>query len=148
MSKLIATLAALLLVALVAIAEAITYTTITTTTTDEEAAINPRVCGGERTQCQQEIPMQKMSHCRMYIQSQESMRMAVNSRGMEQHFRQCCQQLRDIDRECRCDAIKMVMQQQRTGEMEEMMRKAMELPQRCGVDVPRQCDMQMQPFMF
>ncbi|GFZ06544.1 hypothetical protein Acr_18g0007140 [Actinidia rufa] len=106
------------LVALLAIGSVSAHrTTITTTVVEEE---NP----GQQ-------------QCREQIQRQNPQR--------QQHLRECCQQLRSIDEECRCKGVRMAMRQQKgqweSEEMRQVMQKAQDLPSRCNLS-PCRCEIQ------
>ncbi|KAK3024301.1 hypothetical protein RJ639_043163 [Escallonia herrerae] len=141
------TILAAALLALLALAEASTYrTTITTTTIEEE---NPRG-GGSRQRCQEQF-QQQLRHCQMYMRQGSpydaglalAMVVGVNPQ-QQQHLRECCQQLRNIDEECRCEAIRQMVRQQQMGggsqqeQMQGMAQKAQYLPRRCNME-PQQC---------
>ncbi|KAK2984804.1 hypothetical protein RJ640_004629 [Escallonia rubra] len=98
------------LVALLALAEASTITTTMTTTTIEEE--NP---SGSRQRCQEQIQRQQLRSCQRYLTQgrpydELGMRMVVNPQ--QQSLRQCCQQLENVDEQCRCEAIRQVVRQQ------------------------------------
>ncbi|KAI3514487.1 hypothetical protein L1887_12927 [Cichorium endivia] len=129
------------LLLLVAMAEATTETIFTTSTTFEE---NPT---GRRTgmSCSQQMAEQQMlNHCMMYLDTATGM----SSRGRmseptpEQHLELCCMQLTNIDEWCRCDAIKMMMNQQgwTQQQMGQMMGMATNLPNTCHLK-PEMCQM-------
>ncbi|KAK3024300.1 hypothetical protein RJ639_043162 [Escallonia herrerae] len=142
------TILAAALLALLALAEASTYrTTITTTTIEEE---NPR--GGGSQRCREQFhQQQQLRHCQMYMRqgSQYDAELAlamvdgVNPQR-QQHLTECCRQLRNIDEQCRCQAIREMVRQQQMGggsqqeEMQEMAQKAQYLPRRCNME-PQQC---------
>ncbi|KAK3021276.1 hypothetical protein RJ639_047267 [Escallonia herrerae] len=130
------------LVALLALAEASTITTTITTATIEEE--NP---SGSRQRCQEQIQRQQLRSCQRYLMQgrpydELGMRMVVNPQ--QQSLRQCCQQLENVDEQCRCEAIRQVVRQQQQGKemqgerMQEMVRKAQYLPQQCNME-PQQC---------
>lgn len=142
----IVVLAAALL--LVAVAEAATHRTIITTTTVEEVD-NPRG-GGSRCREQMQVQQQKLSHCKMYLSESQwgmSLRMITPENPQKvQHLDQCCSAMEQIDEQCRCEVIKMMVQeQQQQGqmqqeEMRQMMTKAENLPRKCSLE-PQQCQM-------
>ncbi|KAL0347049.1 UNVERIFIED_CONTAM: hypothetical protein Scaly_1720900 [Sesamum calycinum] len=117
MSKKLA-LAALLLVAMVALASATTYTTtVTTTAIDDEA-------NQQSQQCRRELQGRQFRSCQMYLSQGRSpyggddvvLEMSTGNQQSEQSLRECCQQLRNVDERCRCEAIRhAVRQQQQEG---------------------------------
>ncbi|PSS16262.1 2S sulfur-rich seed storage protein large chain 2 like [Actinidia chinensis var. chinensis] len=129
------------LVALLAIGSVSAHrTTITTTVVEEE---NP----GQQ-QCREQIQRQQnLRHCQMYLaQGRDQYEVAMaTDRNQQQHLRECCQQLRSMDEECRCEGVRMaVRQQQGQREREEMgqvMQKAQDLPSKCNLS-PRRCQIQ------
>ncbi|KAK3021277.1 hypothetical protein RJ639_047268 [Escallonia herrerae] len=143
------TILAAALLALLALAEASTYrTTITTTTIEEE---NPHH-GGSRQRCREQFQQQQqLRHCQMYMRQGSpydaglalAMVTGVNPQ-QQQHLRECCQQLRNIDEQCRCEAIRQMVRQQQMGggsqqeQIQEMAQKAQYLPRRCNME-PQQC---------
>ncbi|KAL6976272.1 hypothetical protein U1Q18_025059 [Sarracenia purpurea var. burkii] len=150
-------LAAALVVILLALTEAAAAslrTTITTTVVEED---NPR---GSQDRCRQQMQrQQELRHCQgrtegcgggpppeMYLsegrRSEIVMTTGQNPQRQE-HLQQCCQQLENMDEQCRCEAIKMMVrrQQQEEGEreeMREMMQEAEKLPSMCNLS-PRRC---------
>ncbi|XP_057506580.1 2S sulfur-rich seed storage protein 1-like [Actinidia eriantha] len=129
------------LVALLAIGSVSAHrTTITTTVVEEE---NP----GQQ-QCREQIQRQQnLRHCQMYLaQGRDQYEVAmVTDRNQQQHLRECCQQLRSIDEECRCEGVRMAVRQQQgqreREEMRQVMQKAQDLPSRCNLS-PRRCEIQ------
>ncbi|KAG8376720.1 hypothetical protein BUALT_Bualt09G0093200 [Buddleja alternifolia] len=148
-------LTAVLLAALVALATATTYTTTVTTTTFDDSEENPR----ESQQCRQQVQGRQFQSCQRYLTSRRSgggqevelLEMTTdNPRQQEeeqQHLRQCCQQLRNVDQQCRCEAIRHAVRQTQQGggsyqgeQMQQVYQKARSLPQRCNMRSPRQCE--------
>lgn len=144
-----AALAAALLVALVALAGATTYTTtVTTTSLDDEA--NPRY-----QQCSQQLQGRRFRSCQSYLsqrsgpynggeEEEEVLEMRTgNPRQQEQYLQECCQQLKGVDEQCRCEAIKHAVRQLQQGGAEtqtgeQVYQRARELPRRCNFR-PQQC---------
>ncbi|GFZ06523.1 hypothetical protein Acr_18g0006930 [Actinidia rufa] len=99
---------------------------------------NPR----QQQQCREQIQRQQnLRHCQMYLaqgrdQYEVAMVTDINPQ-QQQHLRECCQQLRSMDEECRCDGVRTaVRQQQGQREREEMgqvMQKAQDLPSKCNL---------------
>ncbi|KAH7837679.1 hypothetical protein Vadar_016611 [Vaccinium darrowii] len=126
------TILAAALVALIALAQA-TRTTITTTVVEEEE--NPR----QQQRCRQQIQREdNLRDCQMYLQQQ--MRGGYDKVAMitetnpHQQLRMCCQQMENLDEQCRCEGLMEAMRQQRgqgqmqEEEMREMMQQAENLP--------------------
>ncbi|KAL6559195.1 hypothetical protein OROHE_006564 [Orobanche hederae] len=142
------TLAAALLAALVAMATATTYTTTVTTTTFEDEG-NP----GQQQQCQRQLQGRQFRSCQRYLSSQKSgsyteedevvleMMGSGNPGQRQQSLKECCQQLKNVDEQCRCEAIRCTvrqMQQKQIGESQQVYQKAMELPRKCNMS-PQHC---------
>ncbi|KAL0353595.1 UNVERIFIED_CONTAM: 2S seed storage protein 1 [Sesamum angustifolium] len=131
---------------LMAAACASAHKTVVTTTVAEEEE-NQGGCQWESQQCQ-------MRHCMQYMRSmrgpyEESfVRSAVANQGRfeEQQLQQCCDELRGVKSQCRCEALRCMMRRmmQEYGmeqEMQQMMQKAQYLPRMCGMSYPTQCRM-------
>ncbi|KAL6507730.1 hypothetical protein OROGR_023925 [Orobanche gracilis] len=150
------TLAAALLVALVAMASATTYTTTVTTTTFEEEG-NP----GQQQQCQRQLQGRQFRSCQRYLSSQKSrpyteededvlQMMGTGNRGQrQQSLQECCHQLKNVDEQCRCEAIRCTVRQmqqkegqQQIGESQQVYQKAMDLPRKCNMR-PQHCPMKV-----
>ncbi|CAK9147173.1 unnamed protein product [Ilex paraguariensis] len=118
-------------------------TTITTTVVEEG---NPR----ESQECREQIQReQQLPHCQRYLSQRSPYELVLNPREQEeqeQHLRQCCQQLQNIDEECRCEAVnEAVRQRQRqqeggrqAEERRQVEQRAQDLPRRCNLE-PQQC---------
>ncbi|XP_058219989.1 2S sulfur-rich seed storage protein 2-like [Rhododendron vialii] len=141
------TILATALIALLALAHA-TQTTITTTVVEEE---NP----GQQQRCREQIQRQQNLHdCQSYLQQQAreyEVAMITNQNPQQQQLRQCCQQLENLDDQCRCEGIRETVRQQREQgemqgeEMREMMQQAENLPSRCNLS-PRRCQIRASLF--
>lgn len=128
-------LAAALLVALVAVASATTYTT---TAIDEET--NPR-----SQQCRQQVQGRQFRACQSYLQQRSRSSPYVEedpeieANPQRESVEECCEQLREMDRnQCGCEAIKQAVRQAQqggrsyqTGQSEQMYQKARQLPRMC-----------------
>ncbi|XP_077252714.1 2S seed storage albumin protein-like [Tasmannia lanceolata] len=130
------TVLALLLVVFVALAESSIYrTTITTSEiTDENESQSER--------CRREVSMEQMRECRQYLQS--GRRQVLRGGVINQQVPQmCCERLRQVREDCRCEAVKQMAEEQmgelRGEEMQEMIRRAENLPDMCGMR-PQHCD--------
>ncbi|KAG8383910.1 hypothetical protein BUALT_Bualt04G0063200 [Buddleja alternifolia] len=135
-SKLAIVSSALMVALLLSLAEAARYTTTVTTTMDEEEVENPR------QMCQQQIQGCQFRHCRMFLQSQQQLEVETMSNPPET-LMQCCQQLRGVDMQCRCDAIRQMMMKAGGGEgsQQMMMPTAKYLPRICNMG-PHVCEFQ------
>ncbi|KAG6437242.1 hypothetical protein SASPL_102154 [Salvia splendens] len=142
-----AALTAALLMALVALASATTFTT----SFEEEG--NPR-----QQQCRQQLQGREFRSCQLYFSQRSSnpyeeeveeevleMSTGRQTRHRQPHLNECCEQLREMDRhQCGCEAIKHAVQQAQqqggrsryqTGqsESEQIYQKARSLPRMCGL---------------
>ncbi|MCD7450954.1 hypothetical protein HAX54_009102 [Datura stramonium] len=127
--------AAALVLCLLAVASANTFTV---TVTEEED--NPQ-------RCQEQI---QLNHCRMYLSGRrqyygDELSMVTDEDEINQgqeHLQQCCQELRNIDTQCRCPALKRLVTQARgsaqSQEAERMLGRARYLPRMCNIQ-PIQC---------
>ncbi|KAL2250781.1 2S albumin [Sesamum indicum] len=140
-------LAAVLLVAMVALASATTYTTtVTTTAIDDEA-------NQQSQQCRQQLQGRQFRSCQRYLsqgrspyggEEDEVLEMSTGNQQSEQSLRDCCQQLRNVDERCRCEAIRQAVRQQQQeggyqeGQSQQVYQRARDLPRRCNMR-PQQC---------
>ncbi|KAL5724653.1 hypothetical protein ACHQM5_007883 [Ranunculus cassubicifolius] len=83
--------------------------------------------------CQRRLGMRMMDSCLSYLQPQ----MLLTRMDMRPTQEQCCQELQDVNPECRCEAIEQTMQ--------EVMRKAKQLPHMCGLQ-PESCDIRQDEY--
>ncbi|KAI3471819.1 hypothetical protein Pfo_028472 [Paulownia fortunei] len=148
-------LAVALLVVLVALARATTYTTtVTTTAVDDEA--NP----GQYQECRQQLQGRRFRSCQRYLsqrsgpyngeeEEEEILEMSTGNPGQQeqqqQYLRECCQQLKDVNEECRCEAIKHAVRQLQqeggrgqTEQSQQVYQRASSLPRKCNMR-PQQC---------
>nr|AFQ93665.1 preproalbumin PawS1 [Tilesia baccata] len=104
---------------------------------------------GSREQCdKKQISIQQLNHCEMHLTSSSSfdykLMMAVENPQQEEHLSLCCNQLRQVEEKCQCEAIKQVVeqaqkQQQQGGRQgqkmmrEQMRKKAQMLPNQCNL---------------
>lgn len=142
-----------LLLALVVLARASRYTTtITTTTLDDEA--NPR---GQQQQCQRQLQGRQFRSCQSYLSQRGSSQyeeeemgggLEMNPSQQQQYLRDCCEQLQNVEQQCRCEAIqhaaRQAQQQQGSGRQqssEQVYQRARELPRQCNFR--QQCQFQV-----
>ncbi|CAA0837839.1 2S seed storage protein 3 [Striga hermonthica] len=144
-------LTAALLAALVALAAATTYTTTVTTTTFADEAANP----GQQQQCQSQIQGRQFRSCQRYLSQRSGsysddeamIEMNPGQQGQES-LRECCQQLQNVNEQCRCEAIRHAVRQlqqkegQQMSQSQQVYQKATELPRRCNMK-PQQCQIRV-----
>lgn len=67
-----------------------------------------------------------------------------NQKQQQHNFQRCCQQLKRMDEQCRCEGLRQMVKQRQgelqAHEMREMMQCARDLPNECGVG-PDRCAM-------
>nr|XP_016490160.1 PREDICTED: 2S sulfur-rich seed storage protein 2-like [Nicotiana tabacum] len=137
------TVVAALLLCLVAVASANRFTA-TTTVMEDDVVENQ---GSQR--CQEQMQRQRLNHCRMYLSRGgqlygEELSMVTDddeSNQEQEHLQQCCEQLRNFDTQCRCEALRRMMMQERGSrgqESERMMERARYLPRMCNMR-PTEC---------
>ncbi|KAJ8542928.1 hypothetical protein K7X08_005451 [Anisodus acutangulus] len=133
-------LAVTLLLCLLAVASANSFT-ITVSEDDIENQ------GSQR--CQEQIQRQRLNHCRMYLSRShqyngDELSMVTNddeSNQAQEHLQQCCQELRNMDTQCRCQALRRMVSQERGTQgqqAERMLGRARYLPRMCNIQ-PTQC---------
>ncbi|XP_073017314.1 2S seed storage albumin protein-like [Primulina eburnea] len=146
-------LASILLVAMQSLATANTYTTTITTTIDDETN-RPG-----HQQCQQQLQGHRFRSCQRYLQqgrggglyddSEDSdLVPALNRPEQRESLMQCCEELRNVNEQCRCEAIKQALreQQQEGGgyqgeEFQKVYERARDLPRMCQMRRPQQCQL-------
>ncbi|RZC66557.1 hypothetical protein C5167_010257 [Papaver somniferum] len=128
-----------LLIAVFAIAavEASIYRT-TVTTEIEDTTENQ-----QSQRCQRQMRGMRMNMCQQYLR-QSSQRgdniMEEESNPTRQGLQDCCREMRGVSEECRCEAVRqMVQQMQGQAYQGQMMQKARQLPSMCGMR-PQYCD--------
>jgi|UniRef100_A0A2N9ESB0 hypothetical protein len=124
---------AAILVALLFIAHTTAYRTIVTTT-DKQS----RSC---REQLQQQ---QYLNECERFLRQQcQSQSGRRDSTSEQQQLEQCCDQLRDMSRRCRCDGLSELVSEQlghlQGEERREILQIARNLPNECNLR-PGRCD--------
>ncbi|XP_059282658.1 2S seed storage albumin protein-like [Lycium ferocissimum] len=129
-------LAAALLLCLLAVASANSFT-ITVTEDDID---NPS------QSCQEQIQRQRLNHCRMYLSRSRQYELSMvtdddKSNQAQEHLQQCCQEMRNMDTQCRCQALRRMVSQERGTQgqqAERMLGRARYLPRMCNIQ-PTQC---------
>ncbi|XP_057777912.1 2S seed storage albumin protein-like [Salvia miltiorrhiza] len=119
-------LAAALLVALVALASA---TTFTTTSFDENR------------QCRQQVQSRRFHSCQRFLQQRYANEEEEDANFEQGSLQACCQELKQMDRQqCGCEAIRHAVRQAQqstgryqTGQSEHVYQRARSLPRRCGL---------------
>ncbi|ERN06941.1 hypothetical protein AMTR_s00005p00263860 [Amborella trichopoda] len=130
--------AALALVVCVAVvAEASIYRTTVTTTTEEEVFKGGNSGEGEKERCRQE--RKSLESCRRFIQTgRPELTLFPYQRDAP---RRCCEQLENMREECRCEQIRQMarslMSEAGQGEQQQMIERAEQLPQICGISQQR-----------
>lgn len=130
-----ALLAALLLVAHAAAAFRTTITTV-------ESTENFR----SRQECQQQVRSQArgLNQCRMYLQEQMHGGSYDELANYSQSLNQCCTQLRQLSEDCRCEGLRMAIEDQqgrmRSQDVRQMLQMAENLPSMCQMTRPSSCD--------
>ncbi|XP_057770094.1 2S seed storage albumin protein-like [Salvia miltiorrhiza] len=97
--------------------------------------------------CRGEIERQRLSSCQQYLidGSRFDSTPQEEGRGWREAFPRCCDELEQINQQCRCEAVKQVAMEQREAgalqgrEMREMMQTAQRLPSLCRIS-PQYCD--------
>ncbi|KAJ4726134.1 2S albumin seed storage protein [Melia azedarach] len=102
---------------------------------------------GREQSCQEQIQQQQqLRHCQMYmmqrVRGRQQESWLLDNQQQQQHLRQCCQELQQLDTRCRCQGLEQAarqgQQQVRGQEMqEELYETASNIPQRCNIQ-PRQ----------
>ncbi|XP_039032498.1 2S sulfur-rich seed storage protein 2-like [Hibiscus syriacus] len=95
--------------------------------------------------CQQQIREEdNLRYCQRYIENESSRRY----NRADRHLDSCCQQLENLERDCRCDGLEQAVKQQleegdwEREEAQELYKVAEKILQRCdNVEEPRRCDL-------
>ncbi|KAJ9537938.1 hypothetical protein OSB04_030671 [Centaurea solstitialis] len=138
------TLLALTIATLLALASA--HKTIVTTVVEEDEIFdttNPSSQQQQQQHCGRHLQGQQLRQCQTHLQEQ-------NPSQQQQTLQQCCQELRNIDQQCQCRAVKKIFgevqeqQQQQTGpfgsqQTQRLKQKAENLPNQCNLQTRRQC---------
>ncbi|XP_057846855.1 2S albumin-like cysteine protease inhibitor [Cryptomeria japonica] len=111
-------------------------------------------CEEENQGRQQQCDPQRLSECRNFMRGQSE-----HGQGQQgQPPRRCCEELRQMPQQCRCDAIQRVFDQEQEqeqgegenfnqggrqggGRQQEILERARELPSRCNT-TPGRCNIQ------
>ncbi|KAK4714861.1 hypothetical protein R3W88_020768 [Solanum pinnatisectum] len=101
--------------------------------------------------CQEQMQSHRLNHCRMYVSRShqyynDNLSMVTDDdheiNQTQEHLQQCCQELRNMDTQCRCPALKkMVIQDCGSGQCQESTRlfgKARYIPHMCNLQ-PTRC---------
>nr|ARD06081.1 PawS-like protein 1g [Othonna arborescens] len=109
--------------------------------------------GSSPAQCRRQIQGQQLSHCQMHI-SQQGGRSLVEKLAQQPALQMCCNQLRQVDEQCQCQAIQQVvqqtLQQQQQGgrrgaqgiqqqQMQQILKKAQMIPNQCNLEIQEYC---------
>ncbi|EPS61538.1 hypothetical protein M569_13259 [Genlisea aurea] len=125
MAKLVILVASLAAMYLLAAAAATTTTVVISTAAD----------GDENQRCEERG--REMRQCMEFMRM-----MPRGGRRVMGMMEGCCEELRDVEPECRCDEIRRMMRMmEMEGEEAMMMEKAERLPKMCGFEYPRRCRM-------
>ncbi|XP_024980563.1 2S seed storage protein-like [Cynara cardunculus var. scolymus] len=124
-------------------------TIITTTIEDDTFDINP---SSKKEQCRQHLQGQQFRQCQTYLQQPEQTLLRQPHPQQQKTLKKCCQELRNIDEECVCKAVKQMFrdvqqqqQQQEDGpfgsqQIHQLKQKAENLPDLCNVQTRKQCN--------
>ena len=138
----LSTLAALL-VALLFIAQATAELTIVTTDVEDDTE-NRRQ---DDRDCRQQLQEQQyLNDCQRYLRQQSQQSEGFDTSSEREQRQQCCRQLKQLSRNCRCDGLNEMLRQLRGQlqgqELREMMQIAQNLPNECNIK-PRSCEIEM-----
>nr|QRM12805.1 2S albumin [Anacardium occidentale] len=94
--------------------------------------------------CQRQFEQQdRFRNCQRYLQQEVQWGGRYNQR--RESFRECCQELEEVDRRCRCEGLEQMVrhqqqQEQLKGEeVEELYETASELPRMCNISPSQGC---------
>ncbi|KAM7254770.1 hypothetical protein ACFE04_020011 [Oxalis oulophora] len=114
--------------------------TVTITTVEIDEA-NPS------RSCQQQIKGRPLTSCEEFLKEcsrSPRMMMLESESRCSQQKQDCCDEMKEMDEQCRCQGIKKMMQRQQgqmgQQQMEKMTEKAMDLPRMCRMG-PGSCEM-------
>ncbi|MCL7042758.1 hypothetical protein MKW94_002330 [Papaver nudicaule] len=121
----------------VAVVEASIYRTIVTTTEIDDVVDDNQQYS---QRCQRQMRGMRMNMCRQYLRQPSQRWDDFESNPTGQAPQECCRELRGVSEECRCEAVRqMVQQMQGQAYQGQMMQKARQLPSMCGMR-PQYCD--------
>ncbi|XP_050248662.1 2S seed storage albumin protein-like [Quercus robur] len=129
----LSTLAALL-AALLFIAQATAELTIVTTDVEDDTE-NRRQ---DDRDCRQQLQEQQyLNDCQRYLRQQSQQSEGFDTSSEREQRQQCCRQLKQLSRNCRCDGLNEMLRQLRGQlqgqELREMMQIAQNLPNECNM---------------
>ncbi|RZC66558.1 hypothetical protein C5167_010256 [Papaver somniferum] len=111
----------------------------TTVTTEIEDSMENQ----QSQRCQRQMRGMRMNRCQQYLRSSSQRGydiMEEESNPTRQGLQECCREMRGVSEECRCEAVRqMVQQMQGQAYQGQMMQKARQLPSMCGMR-PQYCD--------
>ncbi|KAJ9537939.1 hypothetical protein OSB04_030672 [Centaurea solstitialis] len=95
-------------------------------------------------QCRQEVQGRPFSRCQRYLEQQTGSGYASNSEEMRE---QCCQELRNVEVECQCEAMKEVLNEAQRMQYQrpEMPWMVEDLKNKCNLEV-QQCQLSSRMF--
>jgi hypothetical protein len=133
---------AVVLIALLFIAHTTAYRTIVTSVEIDED-IDNRKSGSCREQLQQQ---QFLNECERFLRQQSQSQSQRDTVSGRQQLEQCCDQLREVSKRCRCDGLSEIVSEQlghlQGEDRREVMQIARNLPNECNLK-PGRCDSEM-----
>lgn len=99
-----ATFPVCMLTLIVLLAAVAAFATTTTTTVE---IVNS---GESRGRCRQQIERQRLSSCEQYLRDSSRFELMPENEGggWREEFPRCCEELEQINEQCRCEAVKQV----------------------------------------
>lgn len=97
--------------------------------------------------CRQQLQEQQyLNDCQRYLRQQRPQSERFDPSSEREQRQQCCRQLKQLSRNCRCDGLNEMLRQQKgqlqDQDLREMMQIAQNLPNECNIK-PRSCEMEM-----
>ncbi|XP_071727203.1 2S seed storage protein-like [Rutidosis leptorrhynchoides] len=92
-------------------------------------------------QCSSQVKIEQLNSCKMHLtQGTHEMNLMMTVENQDVSYLQmCCRQLMNVDQECQCNAIQEVFDEVRKRRgvivMRQILRKAQNLPNDCGLKV-------------
>ncbi|KAJ9537935.1 hypothetical protein OSB04_030668 [Centaurea solstitialis] len=123
------------------------HKTIVTTVLEEDDTTNP-----SSQQCGQQLQGQQLRQCQNHLQQPESL--FPFPQQQQQTLQQCCQELRNVNPQCQCNAVKKIFgevqqQQEQQGgifggifgpmQTQRLKQRAENIPNQCNLQTGRQC---------